>query len=131
MQLSRQSITGIVLAAALLLGAGCAKSREHSGTEGRSAQGDIRVSVRNENGSPVTVYAIGSGVSWKIGRIAPATTGNFRVPMALVSNGPVEFEAVADFGAPFRSVALMLKPGQVVDFTVKSPLYASTAIIRR
>ena len=132
MPLCRQSFTGIVLVAALLLGAGCAtRSRENSGTDVRSAEGDISVSVRNEHGFPVTVNAIGSGVSWKMGRIPPGTSGNFRVPMALVSNGPVEFEAVADFSAPFRSGALMLRPGQVVDFTVKSPLYASTAIVRR
>jgi len=89
------------------------------------------VSVRNDNGFPVTVYAIGSGITWKLGKIQPALDGDFIVPTALVSTGPVAFVAVADGSAPVRSIPLPLRPGQIVDFNVKSPLYASTALVRR
>ena len=121
----------LVLAAGLLISSGCTSAGNASLNTSPNGKSDIHVSVRNDNGFPVTVFAVGSGITWKLGKIDPALDRDFKVPTALVSNGPVQFVAVADGSSPVRSIALNLRPGQVVDFTVKSPLYASEAFVRR
>ena len=122
----RALCAGLVVAAA-----GCAGSQALKATP-TPESGDIRLSVKNGFGYPVTVYAIGSGTTWKVGRVMPEAVRDFTVPKALVANGVVEFAVSGDGdAAPVKSGPMQLTSGQIVDFTITRPLYASSAIVRR
>ena len=90
----------------------------------------IRVTVTNQYGFPMTVYAVGSGTTFRLGKVLPEMVGNFIVPKALVGNGPVEIVAQGDGAPPAQSGPLLLHGGQVVEFTINRPTYTSTARIR-
>ena len=115
----------------VLIAAGCAGSQAVNTTPTPESSA-IRLSVKNGFGYPVTVYAIGSGTTWKVGRVMPEATRDFTVPQALVANGVVEFAVSGDGdAAPVRSGPMQLTSGQIVDFTITRPLYASSAVVRR
>lgn len=97
----------------------------------QSDQNAVRLSVKNEFGFPVNVHAIGSGTTWRLGSVMPATVREFSVPNAVTAIGPVEFIVSGHGSAPVRSGPMLVSSGHVVDFNVTRPLYASTAILRR
>jgi len=58
--------------------------------------------------------------------------GEFELPRAMVGNGPVEFiAATGDGNPPAESGRFLLALGDVVEFVIKRPTYASTATVRR
>ena len=90
----------------------------------------VRLHVSNEFGFPVTVYALSGGTAIRMGRVLPEQMGDFVVANARFENGPIEFVVECEGNAPARSGPLLLTRGQVVDFVVKRPSYASTATVR-
>ena len=118
------------LCAGLVVGAaGCAGSQASNATPTRDST--IRLSVKNEFGFPVTVYAIGSGTTWSAGRVMPEAVRNFTVPQAVVANGVVEFVVSGEGDESVRSGPLVVTSGRIVDFTISRPLSTSSAVVRR
>ena len=118
-------------AGALLAAAACAGSQSLNTTSTTLNERSVRLSVKNEFGDPVTVFAVGAGSPWRLGRVMALSSREFIVPNALLNTGPIEFVVAGEGWAPARSGPMLLSAGRVVDFHVTRPLYASTAILRR
>lgn len=121
----------LAIAALLLTDIACAG---HSAVrEGAMARPSdlVRVSVKNVHDTPLTIYAVGSGSTMRIGKVLPTMAGDFVLPRAMVGNGPVELVAYGDGSEPARSGPLLLLPGHRVEFVVSRPTYKSTATVRR
>jgi hypothetical protein len=91
----------------------------------------VRVSVKNVHDTPLTIYAVGSAGTLRIGKVLPTMSGDFVLPRVMVGNGPVELVAYGDGSEPARSGPLLLLPGHRVEFVVSRPTYKSTASIQR
>lgn len=111
--------------------AGCAGSQSLNTTPTALNERLVRLNVKNEFGDPVTVFAVGAGSPWRLGRVMALSSREFVVPNALLNSGPVEFVVAGEGYAPARSGPMLISAGRVVDFKVTRPLFASTAILRR
>ena len=117
------------LIAGTLAGSACgANQTSKTNTDEQSAV--IRLHVRNDFGSPVTISAVGSGATWNAGKVMPTTTRDFVIPRSLVASGPVEFIAADEFASSTKTGPLMVRGGQIVDFIITRPLSNSTAVVR-
>jgi hypothetical protein len=91
----------------------------------------VTVEVRNQHALPMEVYALGGGSFHRLGVVHPGMDGTFYIPQNLVGGGSVRLEArPSGTGQPFRSAALLLRPGSVVDLIISPQLFSSTATVR-
>ena len=112
----------------LLTAAACGRSRP---AEVHPNALPAYVEVRNQHALPMEIYAIGSGISHRMGTVHPGMGGHFVVPQNLIGSGSVHLEArPGTSGQPFRSGELLIAPGAVVDFVVGDQLFNSTATLR-
>jgi hypothetical protein len=118
-----------ILAPALLLTAyACTRS---TGDELQPTGSPVTVEVTNRHALPMDVYAMGSGITQRLGTVHPGMAGHFVVPQNLVGNGSVRFEArPSGNGQPFRSGDILLAPGSVVDFVIGAQMFNSTVTRR-
>jgi len=118
-----------VLVPALLLAAcACAQSR---GEEVEPTTSPVTVEVLNRFALPMEVYALGSGITHRLGTVHPGMRGHFVVPQNLIGGGSVRIEArPSGDGKPFRSGELLIAPGSVVDFVIAAQLFNSTVTLR-
>lgn len=119
----------MVLAPALLV---IVSACSHSGGgEVRPTEIPVSVEVTNQHALPMEVYAFGSGITHRLGTVHPGMSSHFVVPINLVGNGSVRFEArPTGSGQPFRSGEILLAPGAVVDFVIADHLFNSTVTRR-
>ncbi len=118
-----------VLVPGLLLAAS-ACSRSGAG-EVRPSEGPVSVEVTNRYSLPMEVYALGSGITQRLGTVHPGMNSHFVVPQNLIGQGSVRFEArPSGDGQPFRSGDILLAPGAVVDFVIAAQLFNSTVTRR-
>ena len=96
-----------------------------------AADSVVHVRVSNHQGTAMTVYAVGSGSVFRIGRALPELPSDFVVPRALMADGLVEFVAEGDGQAPVRTGQLQLAMGEVVQFTISTAGYSTAWIGRR
>lgn len=122
------SLSGILA----LTSASCALGRAPIvGTETTpSGAVSVQLNVTNDYGSSLRVYAIASGITWRIGTVLPGLASHFVLPRGVAGNGPVEFVALGDDNRPIRSGSLLLVPGNVVDFKIGNQPLSSTATVR-
>jgi hypothetical protein len=119
---------GFLLPALLLTASACAHS---AGGEVQPTDIPVYVEVTNQHALPMEVYALGSGITHRMGTVHPGMGGHFVVPPNLIGNGSVLFEArPSGGGQPFRSGDLLLSPGAVVDFAIAPQLFNSTVTRR-
>jgi hypothetical protein len=117
------------LATALLTISAC--SHGGGGGEVRPTEIPVSVEVNNRHALPMEVFAVGSGITQRLGTVHPGMASHFTVPANLVGNGSVTFEArPTGSGQPFRSGEILLAPGAVVDFTIAPQLFNSTVTRR-
>jgi hypothetical protein len=116
------------LIACTLAGSACAAN---PALKANADDQSIRLHVKNDYGFPVTISAVGSGATWNAGKVMPTTIRDFVIPRSLVASGPVEFIAAEEGASSVKTGPLMVRAGQVVDFTITRPLQTSTAVIRR
>ena len=109
----------------LLAGVACGGPKTVPGPE----ESPVRVEATNNNALPVDLYAVGSGITFRLGTVHPGMTGHFTVPPTMVGNGVVEFQARTNTNA-YRSGPIMLSPGKVVDFGIGAQLFNSTVSLR-
>jgi hypothetical protein len=118
-----------VLGPALLLTAyACAHS---SGGEIKPTDTPVSVEVTNQYALPMEVYALGSGITQRLGTVHPGMASHFVVTQNLIGNGSVRFEArPSGGGQPFRSGEVLLAPGAIIDFAIAAQLFNSTVTRR-
>ena len=118
----------VLVPALLLTASACAHS---GGGEIKPNDSPVSVEVTNEHALPMEVFAVGSGISQRLGTVHPGMSGHFVIPQNLVGNGSVRFEArPSGGGQPFRSGETLLAPGAVVDFMIRAQLFNSTVTRR-
>ncbi len=118
-----------VLVPALLF---TASACSHSGAgEVKPTDVPVSVEVTNQHALPMEIYAVGSGITQRLGTVHPGLSSHFTIPQNLVGNGSVRFEARPPGGGqPFRSGETLLAPGAVVDFKIAAQLFNSTVTRR-
>jgi hypothetical protein len=120
----------VVVPALLLTASACAHSG--GGEEPQPAEGSVYFEVTNQHALPMEVYAVGSGITHRMGTVHPGMSSQFVVPQNLIGNGSVRFEArPSGGGQPFLSGDLLLAPGAIVEFTIAAQLFNSTVTRRR
>ncbi|HWN19173.1 MAG TPA: hypothetical protein VNO19_09685 [Gemmatimonadales bacterium] len=104
----------------------------HSGGgEVRPAREPVSVEVTNRHALPMEIYAVGSGISHRLGTVNPGLSSHFVLPQNLIGSSSVQLEARAGTsGQPFRSGEILMAPGSVVDFVIGSRLFNSTVTLR-
>ena len=122
----------ILLGGLFLAISGCARAPGAAGDplNAPAAGRPVLLNVTNHSGSPMQIYARGSGTSYRIGTVLPGLVGHFVVRQAMIVNGPVEFVAQGDRQQPIRSDLLLLAPGAVVDFRIDHSPMNSVATVR-
>ncbi|MFL5494220.1 MAG: hypothetical protein ACJ8DC_07550 [Gemmatimonadales bacterium] len=119
---------GVLASALLLTVSACAHS---GGSEVQPTGTPVSVEVTNQHALPMEVYALGSGITQRLGTVHPGMGSHFVVPQNLIGNGSVRFEArPTGGGQPFRSGDILLAPGSVVDFMIAAQLFNSTVTRR-
>jgi hypothetical protein len=117
-----------VLVPGLLTVWACAHS---GGGEGRPTDHPVSVQVTNRHALPMEIYAVGSGITHRLGTVNPGLSSHFVLPQNLISSSSVRLEARPGVsGQPFRSGEILLAPGSVVDFVVAPQLFNSTVTRR-
>jgi len=115
----------VVVPALLLTTSACAHSGGGNGPQ--PTEGQVYVEVANQHALPMEVYALGSGITHRMGTVHPGMTSHFGMPQNLIGSGSVRFEArPSGGGQPFRSGDLLLAPGAIVEFTIAAQLFSST-----
>lgn len=117
----------LTLGLMLLAGSGCSRRRQQ--VRPAHANSPVRIVVTNHYPGPMEVVAVGSNISHRLGIVHPGMVGEFVLPPAMVGGGMVELFA-GEGESSARSGPLLLSPGVVVDFAIRSPLYNSTATVR-
>jgi hypothetical protein len=112
----------------LLWTTACAKG---GADEQRPNDSPVRVEVTNRHALAIEIYASGSGISQRLGTVDPGMEARFAIPANITKSGSVELQASPTASNQrFRSGALLLAPGTVVDLIVAPQLFSSTATLR-
>lgn len=120
----RGSLRSAALAVtALLFAAGCALTGSGPGTQSdsRSADEPVTATVINDSYYNLSVFVGNDTRRDRLGRVSSFGSGTFQIPKSMVWQGG-EIRLFADpVGDTFlyRSVPVVVKPGQVVEWTVK------------
>lgn len=107
---------------------GCARTNEAAGTV--VPANVVGLHVQNNNFLDVDVYAVSQGVPTRLGTVTGNTTRDFVVDGSLVTQ---DFRVIATpIGARGQAStgAIIVSPGQTIEFTVGSTLRNSTVSIR-
>jgi hypothetical protein len=116
----------LLVAGLIVTGAACAHGRGATTGAAAPAETVVRLNVTNQTTFPAEVYVVGSGITHRLGTVSPGMASHFVVPRAMIGNGQLEFQAGAA-----RSGQLLLAPGDVVDFVIRTPAFSSTATVRQ
>jgi hypothetical protein len=92
----------------------------------------VVVYVTNHYALPMEVYAVGSGISYRMGVVNPGMDGRFTLRAAMLASGDqVEFQAApSGYGRRVRSERVQVAPGDVVDFEIATNLIGTRAVVR-
>ena len=115
--------------ALLLSTAAC--SRGPAGDEPQPIDQPVRVEARSNYALPIDVYAVGSGITHRLGTVQPGMSASFTIPQNLLGGNGVELQArTSPAERGFTSEELLLAPGTVVDFLIAPQLFSSTVTLR-
>lgn len=115
----------LVLAAGACMATGGGHASEY-------AERPVTVSVENQNWHTVHVYVLAGGQSQSLGQVSSQSTGEFQVP-ATIMGSRQEIRLVADpVGTTrgFISDRILVRPGNLVEWTVTQPLAHSRVMVR-
>jgi hypothetical protein len=92
----------------------------------------VALTVRNHHWADVRVYAIHGGVRERLGLVPAASSRRFELPSRILSAGAsIRLEASPVGGAHgFTSENILVRPGQVVTWTLETELARSTVMVQ-
>src|SRR5438874_2156810 len=112
--------------AIIAVGTALVSSCAHRGGAAGGSLAPVRtlVHVTNQYALAMDVFAVGSGISHRLGTVSPGIDARFDLPEALVAGGgQVEFVARSQpTGPEARSGAVTLTPGHSVEFLITQQL---------
>jgi hypothetical protein len=123
---------GIIMAGLVLVSSACAYGLGSAPDERRAhdPDGGVYLNVSNHSGSPMEIYAAGSGTLYRVGTVYPGLTSRLVIRPGIFVNGPVEFRALSGNRPAFRSGPILLVPGDVVDLKLEDQSVISSASVR-
>jgi len=123
---------GILVAGLVVVSSACAYGVGSAADQRRplDPDGGVYVNVANRSGSPMEIYAAGSGTVYRMGTVYPGLASRLVVRPGMIVNGPVEFRALSGNAVAFRSGRILLVPGDVVDLQLEDQAVISTATVR-
>lgn len=126
---ARDFVAGLSLAVVTgVLATACTRTNEAAGT--LVPANVVSLHVQNNNFLDVDVYAVSQGVPTRLGTVTGNSTRNFIIDGSLVTQ---DFRVIATpIGARGQAStgAIIVSPGQTIEFTVGSTLRNSTVSIR-
>jgi hypothetical protein len=113
----------------LVASGACRSGRPLTSEEQQSQQ--VRVLVENHNYADMAVWAVGDGVSSRIGTVNGNSTGRFALNPSLYSASSFRVDAtpIGGFGRASSGILSVLR-GQVVVFTIEPDLGLSHGMIQ-
>ena len=115
----------------LLLLCTTACARGGGADEPHPSDSPVRVEVTNRHALAIEVYAVGNGISQRLGTVHPGMNAHFAIPANITNSGDVELEAAPNASRQrFHSGPLLLAPGTIVQLIVAPQLFNSTATLR-
>lgn len=121
----------LLIAGLLVTGVACAHHRGTTTDPVAMRPGAVYLNVTNNSSLPMVVYAVGSGISYRLGTVSPGISSRYTFPPSMIGNGPLEVQARPSGGGELiRSGQLLLSPGQVVDFKIEDSQVNSTTTVR-
>lgn len=123
----------VLIAGLLLTASSCAQRRGSAADAGATqpTEGSVRVHVTNHYKLSMEVYALGSGITQRLGLVSPGIDRDFMLPEPLVNSRSVEFLAQpSGTGPTVRTGEIRFEPGDVVDFEIATNLLLSRATVR-
>jgi hypothetical protein len=120
-------VPALLLAAALSVG-GCASGFGGRGGVPQAEQREALLRVKNYNWSDVTIYAIRSGVQFRIGTVPSMGEQVFTLSATLTS-GTSDFQLFARplaSGYGFMSEPILLSGSQAIDLTLENNINLSS-----
>jgi hypothetical protein len=123
---------GIIMAGLILVNSACAYGMGSAPNERRAhdPDGGVYLNVTNRSGSPMEIYAVGSGTLYRMGTVYPGLESRLVIRPGMIVNGSVELRAVSGNRPAFRSGPILLVPGDVVDLQLEDQSVISTATVR-
>lgn len=122
---------GLLAAVLLLAGTACSYPVPGNVTALRAAEPAVTLNVVNDYGFPLRIYAVGSGMTQRLGTVSPGQEGRLILPSIMAGNDSVQLVAQTwDRGPSIHFGPMLLSPGKVVDFTISRRLSLSSAAIR-
>jgi hypothetical protein len=126
-----QRASWFLIAGLLVTGVACANHRGRTTDPVAMRPGAVYLNVTNNSSLPMVVYAVGSGISYRMGTVSPGISSRYTFPPSMIGNGPLEVQARPSGGGDLiRSGQLLLSPGQVVDFKIEDSQVNSTTTVR-
>lgn len=120
-----------LMAGLLVTGVACAHHRGGAPGPGPVQPAAVHLNVTNNSPLPMEVYAVGSGINFRMGTVSPGLASHFVFPPSMIGNGPLEVQARPSGGGDLiRTGPLLLSPGQVVDFKIEAHQVNSTTTVR-
>jgi hypothetical protein len=92
----------------------------------------VALAVQNHHWADVRVYAIHGGVRERLGLVPAASSRRFELPSRILSAGAsirLEASPVGSAGR-FTSESILVRPGQVVTWTLETELARSTVMVQ-
>jgi hypothetical protein len=125
MRILRIALAGTTLVAILtgcgLLGSG------HPTVDPSTTGNQVLVEVESHNWSDITVYLVTGGPPQRLGMVSALSTATFDFPShQLNSAGGVRLRALPVAGKPFTTENILVRPGQVISWTLENHLETSS-----
>jgi hypothetical protein len=129
MRQSMRMLCSFSASLALVASAGCRSGHPLTPEEVQSQQ--LHVLVENHNYADMAVWAVGDGLSARIGTVNGNSTGRFHLNPSLYSaaNFRVDATPIGGFGRASSGTLAVLR-GQVLIFTIESDLGLSHGMIQ-
>jgi hypothetical protein len=121
---------GILVLSAVVVAGGCSHVMDRG--DAAEAPAGAVVQVANNNWAEMTIYILRGGVRERLGAVTSFTRRTFRLPTHVTATAG-EFRLLADplgSSRAYTSPALVLGPGQVLEWRLENNLSLSTAQVR-
>ncbi len=120
----------LLMAGLLLTGVSCAQ-RGGSDDEPQPLQRPVVVHVVNNYRLSMEIYALGSGITHRLGLVYPGVPRDFELVKTLINSGAVDFMAQpSGTGPTVRTGEVRFSPGDTLDVMIATNLILSRVLVR-
>ena len=123
-------LAGLALAGVCVVGCGRSARTYQTSAGAVAAEGAITVRVQNENFADMNVYVVSEGLATRLGTVTGLTSSTFTLDPSFAPSSELRIVATPIGGnGRASSGALVVQPGQTIDFRIASILRQSSASV--